>query len=238
MRCAVIADVHANPSALAAVVADIRGRGVDAVLNAGDTFGYYPWAQEAFELLRELRPHSVLGNHDAFVLGVARPEPPRSYWAAVEQNRRCLGPAAWAWLKALPLEQSLHLDGRAVRVVHGTPDDPLEGRLYPDHAGPEPAWFPDAGEILILGHTHYPLVERTTRGGLLLNPGSVGQPRDGCPLPSWLLLDTRNLDATLFRADYDRHAAMRALRAADWDERSVQALNKTASGPLVMKAAG
>jgi len=101
MRCAVIADVHANPSALAAVVADIRGRGVDAVLNAGDTFGYYPWAQQAFELLHTLPAHSVLGNHDGFVLGVARPEPPPSYWGAVEQNRRALGPAAFRVMWAM-----------------------------------------------------------------------------------------------------------------------------------------
>jgi predicted phosphodiesterase len=238
MRCAVIADVHANPSALAAVAADIRGRGADVVLNAGDTFGYYPWAQEAFELLRALQAQSVVGNHDAFVLGVGRPEPLPSYWSAVEQNRRALGPAAWEWLRSLPVELRLDLDGRSVRVVHGTPDDPLEGRLYPDHAGPEPAWFPGAGEVLILGHTHYPLVEGTARGGLVLNPGSVGQPRDGCPSPSWILLDTRNLDATLFRVDYDRHAAMHALRAADWDRRSVQALDKVTRGPLVVRAAG
>ena len=50
-----------------------------------------------------------------------------------------------------------------MRVIHGTPDNPLEGRLYPDYRGAEPAWFPHAGEVLILGHTHYPVVERTAR---------------------------------------------------------------------------
>src|SRR5262249_45378157 len=133
MRCAVIADVHANRYALAAVAASVRGRGVDVVLNAGDTFGYYPWAQEAFELLRTLPAHSVLGNHGAPGRGAPRPEKPPGYWGAVEQNRRALAPAAWEWLRSLPSELWLDLDGRAVRVVHGTPDDPLEGRLYPDH---------------------------------------------------------------------------------------------------------
>ena len=238
MRCAVISDVHANKYALAAVAAAIRELGVDLVLNAGDTFGYYPWAQEAFELLRTLPAHSVLGNHDALVRGAARPEKPPSYWDAIEQNRQALAPAAWEWLRSLPCERRLDLDGRAVRVMHGTPDDPLEGRLYPDHRGPEPAWFPDAGEVLILGHTHHPVLEPTARGGLLLNPGSVGQPRDGCPLPSWLLLDTRSLEVTLLRVDYDRHTAMRALRSAGWDDRSVLALDKAANGPLVVRAAG
>src|SRR5205823_8711830 len=110
MRCAVITDVHANSYALAAVAADIRGRGVDVVLNAGDTFGYYPWAQEAFELLHALPAHSVLGNHDAFVRGAARPEKPPSYWDAIEQNRQALAPAAWEWLRSLPCELRLDLD--------------------------------------------------------------------------------------------------------------------------------
>jgi predicted phosphodiesterase len=235
MRCAVIADIHANKHAVAAVADSIREHDVDLVLNAGDTFGYYPWAQEAFELLRTLPGHSVLGNHDALVRGAARPERPPSYWDAIEQNRQTLAPAARQWLWSLPCELRLDLDGRPVRMMHGTPDDPLEGRLYPDRQGPDPAWLPGQGEVLILGHTHYPVIEPTTGGGLLLNPGSVGQPRDGCPLPSWVLLETRELTATLFRVHYDRHAAMRELRAAGWDERSVQALDKTTSGPLVLQ---
>ena len=211
MRCAVIADVHANRYALAAVAADIRGRGVDVVLNAGDTFGYYPWAQEA---------------------------------------RGVLGDRANAFLAAL--EPSAEAKG--VQLFHASPRDPVWEYILTDQAALA-ALEATSAPVVLVGHSHIPLAVTVDAGELagghapagteialgdgrwLFNPGSVGQPRDGCPLPSWLLLDTRDLKATLFRVDYDRHAATRELRAAGWDDRSVQELDKTARGPLVVKAA-
>ncbi len=233
MRCALISDVHANKYALAAVLASIEATGVDVLVNAGDTFGYYPWAQEVFDRLLSLRACTVLGNHDALILGGTPGDPLPSYWDAIEHNRRDLAPAAWAWLRALPNELRLTLGGRPIRVIHGTPDDPLCGRLYPDHQG-LPAWFPAEGEVLVFGHTHYPMVERRTGRGLLVNPGSVGQPRDGDPRASWALLNTKTLEVTVNRVEYRRRGVMDELRARGWNERSVQALDKTRKGPLVI----
>src|SRR5947209_19390090 len=118
MRCAVISDVHANKYALAAVAAAIRELGVDLVLNAGDTFGYYPWAQEAFEMLRALPAHSVLGNHDALVRGAARPEKPPSYWDAVEQNRPDLDHDAAEWVRTLADVRTAAIYGRDGAIGH------------------------------------------------------------------------------------------------------------------------
>ena len=77
-----------------------------------------------------------------------------------------------------------------------------------------PAWFPDAGEVLILGHTHYPLIERTARGGLLLNPGSVGQPRDSDRRAAYMVLDTEAGTVTWRRVDYAIDRAQRAIMEA------------------------
>jgi len=175
MRCALISDVHANKYALGAVIDSIKGHGADVVLNAGDSFGYYPWAQEVFELLQPLATYSVLGNHDALIRGPSRPDPLPSYWDAVEQNRQHLAPAGLEWLSRLPSDLRIELKGRPVRVVHGTPDELLTGRLYPDHAGPTPEWFPAEGEVLVLGHTHYPMAREAA------GRRTVAQPRVSGP---------------------------------------------------------
>ena len=226
MRCALISDIHANKYALRAVMASVHKHRVDTIVNAGDTFGYYPWAAEVFAAVEALMTISVIGNHDALILDSVRPPQLPGYWDAIEQNRRVLPPRAMVWLRSLPLELDLCLDGRRIRVVHGTPDEPLTGRLYPDYRGPDPLWLPATGEVLVLGHTHYPMVRGCLGEGLLLNPGSVGQPRDGDPRASWMLLDTDTLAVELVRVAYDHHAAMRELSTMGWNERSIRVLNK------------
>jgi putative phosphoesterase len=238
VRCALISDVHSNRHALAAVLNDIHGTGVDAIFNAGDTFGYYPWAREVYELLQSSSLYSVLGNHDCLILDPLRPLEPPSYWPAVEQNHSVLTESALAWLRGLPVHLETRVGGVSLGMVHGTPAEPLEGRWYPDREPAGEAWLPKSGAVLVLGHTHYPLIRALPGGGLLLNPGSVGQPRDGDPRPSWILFDTERRQALLMRTEYDRSSAMRELRGMAWNERSVQALAKKVGGALQVDNAG
>ena len=239
MRLAVFSDVHSNPFALRAVLADVAVWRADLLLCAGDVFGYYPWAQETFEMLHGLTLRTVLGNHDELVRDTllhadARPASPPPYFEAAAQNGRALSVEAREWLHALPTQLELNLAGRRIRMVHGTPDDLLEGRFYPDNTCLFP-WFPGAGEILILGHTHHPIVREFAGGGLLINPGSVGQPRDGDPRPSWIALEVtaaKECRAELRRVNYDTSGPMALLREMNWPPRFIAALNKTTPGPL------
>lgn len=232
MRCAIISDIHSNKYALCAVLDDIKRRGADILLNAGDTFGYYPWAREVYELLRPLALSSVAGNHDQMILGLLVPAPAPSYWQAVEQNRATLGEAALAWLRSLPLELAIPAGDLRLRMVHGTPGNPLEGRWYPDRKPANETWLPPSGAVQVMGHTHYPMTATLPNGGLLLNPGSVGQPRDGDPRPSWMLFDTATSKVQVLRTEYALPAAMRELKAMGWNERSIRALSKNVHGPL------
>lgn len=229
VRCALVADVHANRYALTRVLADVAECGVDLVVNGGDTFGYYPWAQEVFDLLAPLEAPTVLGNHDAMVLGHEPSDGAAFYGKAVEQNRRALSEDAKRWLSTLPQTLELDLGGVRLCAAHGTPDDPLHGRLYPDDTTVY-HWLPSQGEVLFLAQTHYPIIRTTASDGLLVNPGAVGQPRDGNPSAAWILLETRPLRATLRRVEYDVRRAQRELRALGWHERAVAALDKRKTG--------
>ncbi len=229
MRCAVISDIHANRAALAATLAAIADAKVDLILNGGDTFGYYAWPMDVYDMLRPLPVESVLGNHDRMVLGGEGTRPFPSYGPIIQHNRAKLTPAAWKWLRSLPLETRFLCGKTSIRMVHGTPDNPLEGRLYPDQALDGIPWLPQHHEVLILGHTHYPMIAHTSAGGLLINPGSVGQPRDGDPRSSWILIDTDAFTASLLRVAYDRALTTQELRQLNWPEQAVWALNKTAA---------
>ena len=236
MRIAIFSDTHSNPFALRAVLPELERWQPERVLFLGDAFGYYPWAQETFEMLRPLCVEAVLGNHDRLVLDTLHDRQPNSvteYFEAAVQNARTLSGEAREWLAALPTQREFCVGAWRIRMVHGTPDDPLEGRLYPDNTQAFP-WLPRAGEILVFGHTHYPILRQLESGGWLLNPGSVGQPRDGDPRPAWLAVElTEQCHPKLHRVSYDIVEPMAQLRAMRWPSRFIAALNKTASGPLV-----
>jgi predicted phosphodiesterase len=227
MLVAVLSDIHSNVHALRAVLGDVEMAGAGEVWVCGDTFGYYPWASESFRILQCTRPVAVLGNHDSWVAD-ATSAPSNVIGEIAMRNARDLAssaPDALAWLANLPRVLRVNRDGWQVTVAHGTPDDPMDGRYYPDDSHAH-HWLPRAGEILILGQTHYPLVRGEARTGLLVNPGSVGQPRDSNPMPSWALLDLATGSAELRRTTYDNAMAMARLRTLNWDERITAALDR------------
>jgi predicted phosphodiesterase len=224
MKVAVVSDIHSNPFALQAVLDDIARDGIEEIWLAGDTFGYYPWAAQTFDLIREARPLSVLGNHDQWVLNPSC-APENLIGGIARDNARDLPAPALDWLSSLRPARELERGALEITIAHGTPDDPLDGRYYPDDNGTH-SWLPAPGQVLVMGQTHYPLLRGDASRGLLLNPGSVGQPRDRNPMPSWAVLDLGSGKAELRRTAYDQFSAMEELRARGWDERVTAALDK------------
>jgi predicted phosphodiesterase len=227
MLVAVLSDIHSNAFALQAVLHDVELVGANEVWVCGDVFGYYPWAADSFGLLHEMKPIAVLGNHDAWVAG-AQPAPSHIIGEIARHNAEDLAanrPDALRWLKMLRPVRDFERMGWKITMVHGTPDDPLNGRYYPDDDRSY-EWLPHEGQIMLLGQTHYPLLRGSAREGMLLNPGSVGQPRDGNPMPSWALLNLVTGNAELRRTPYDNVCTMERLRALGWDTRITSALDK------------
>jgi predicted phosphodiesterase len=230
MRIAVLSDIHSNLAALDAVLDDAGA--VDAVWHLGDVVGYGPDPDGVVERLIEVDAVGVRGNHDAAALGG-----PEIAWfnpearAAAEWTASTIEPPTVAWLSALPERRSVG----DVSLVHGSPRDPL--REYVTTLEVARAAFEDVTTTHALhGHTHVPLafVLEATRIGIkdgrdgatlqlsdrraFLNPGSVGQPRDGDPRASYLILDLEGADgrgsATWHRVPYDIERIALAIRAA------------------------
>jgi diadenosine tetraphosphatase ApaH/serine/threonine PP2A family protein phosphatase len=226
MRVAVLSDIHANLPALDAVLAALGA--VDAVWQLGDVVGYGPHPDEVVARLREAGATGVRGNHDAAVVGVLGVE-----WfngaarRAVEWTAQRISPATRAWLADLPGRTELG----EMTLVHGSPRDPTwEYITTTSEARASFAAF--TSPYCLHGHTHVPVAWRDDDGHLeavrppagseialdgrrlLLNPGSVGQPRDGDPRASYLVLDTERRRVTWYRVAYPVASTQADIRAA------------------------
>jgi putative phosphoesterase len=209
MQVGVISDVHANEVALAAVLDDMPP--VDALVCAGDVVGYNPWPGACVDVLRERGVPSVMGNHDRAVVNGTTFAGNSMAAAGVSYAREACSDEQIEWLSDRPTELTV-FDGR-VKIVHGHPDDP-DRYTYPGEFSER---LLDDEDVLILGHTHVQGHERFDEG-LVVNPGSVGQPRDRDPRAAYALLDLDELTVDERRVEYDIDAVVEAVENAGLPE--------------------
>lgn len=236
MRIAVLSDIHSNLVALDAVLA--HAGELDAVWQLGDVVGYGPEPDAVVARLREIGAVGVRGNHDAAAVGgreidAFNPEAR----TAMEWTRRHLAPDTIAWLRALP-ERRVMDD---TTLVHGSPRDPIWE--YVTAASIARANLDTLDTVRALnGHTHVPIAFvadgdrirtvapkagtelRIGDAPMLVNPGSVGQPRDGNPRASYLVLDPEAGTVVWQRVAYDIAAVADAMRRAGLPERLAERL--------------
>jgi putative phosphoesterase len=222
MRIGLLADIHANLEALKAVLADMGS--VDLCICAGDVTGYYADPNEVCALVRARGIVTIRGNHDAYVGGDLRPDPAKVEAYRTDWTRQALTAQNLEWLRALPKELTMVCDSRTLRVRHANPWDE-EGYIYPDSAQLLQRISLGEAEVLVLGHTHRPMVVRD-RGGLLVNPGSVGQPRDWNPTACYAILNTASGEVEIRRVAYDVAALQRRLRELEWDPTVIAILGR------------
>jgi len=239
MRVAVLSDIHANIRALDAILA--KAGKVDAVWHLGDVVGYGPDPDAVVDRLRQLKARGVRGNHDLAATGddVIR-DFNADARAAMEWTRRTIRPATLEWLAALP--PRLTIDDWS--LVHASPRDPTWEYIFTaEVAAANLAVLPTAKGLF--GHTHLPIAyvldERSAeevgtmtpdpgttitldRRRALVNPGSVGQPRDGDPRASGLVLDVARQSVSWIRAEYDIAATQAAMRAVGLPSRGISRL--------------
>ena len=217
MRVAVVSDIHGNLHALEAVLAAIEGDAPDQVWCLGDLVGYGPKPNECCELVEVRATVCLCGNHDLGVLGTID----------LDDFSGEAGVAATWTRGVLSAESRSFLDGlqplgkaAGVALFHGSARDPVWEYVLSDEAAAATlaiSPFP----LVLVGHSHVALqIAATTddvEGGLaragtvvdfgdtptVLNPGSVGQPRDGDPRAAYLLLDIDERRAEFRRVEYD-----------------------------------
>ncbi len=200
MRILVLADIHGNIEALRAVLR--RAGRFDEVVVAGDLVDYGPAPGEVIDEIRSLAPALwVRGNHDQYIARRPRCWGAQGLRAAaratrVSITRRRLSPGDLRALGERPGIAAAELDGSRIVVVHASPRSPLCGGIYPWYTEERvsralsPASRLMEADYVVAAHTHIPMATRVAGSIILLNPGSVGQPRDGDPRASYAIIDT------------------------------------------------
>ena len=236
MRYGVLADVHGNLHALRAVLAELERREVDRYLVAGDLVGYGAQPNECVEVVAGLAAACVAGNHDLMLLGrIGEERCVPLGRRSLAWTRGVLGEDARAFLEALPPRVSV---AGGVVMAHGSLDDPQEYTLTPAQARAQIQrlrQIAPVAEVLILGHTHraWAFSDRSGRhrltrpvalpaGGVVLNPGAVGQSRDRRIAARCMVLDVDARSATFLELPYDVAGARAALRDVGLPEDSVR----------------
>ena len=220
MIVAVISDIHANLEALNAVLDEIGSENIKNVWILGDILGYGPLPNECIDVVRDMGAVMIIGNHD---LGTLREIDIDNFnedgKKAIKWQRLRLSPDNLDFIKGLP-EKANPIDD--VLMIHGSPRHPVWEYVIA-------SWIADENfshfneKICFFGHTHLPTVyKKVYENGSekievkagdrleisekdfrwMINPGSVGQPRDGNPDSSFLIFDTNNMSIEFRRVAY------------------------------------
>jgi predicted phosphodiesterase len=222
VRALVVSDLHSNAEALRSVLKRVRRKKFDTVICLGDFVGYGANPNQVLDTMRTLRERKVFirGNHDRVAAGL---DDAKGFNQAAKVSalwtRDRLSPANRRFLRDLTVGPIVH---RETLLCHGSPYDEDEYVFNVHHAGQVLALYAST-PVILFGHTHLPAVfsidpDMNVRGfavredatvrlepGLryLINPGSVGQPRDRNPDASCIIIDTDKRSVQFFRVEYD-----------------------------------
>lgn len=178
MEFAVFSDVHGNIYALEEMLRQTEKCGINNYIFCGDIVGYFLHQEEVIDHLRRLPGlFAVKGNHDEYYLSTLGNSRVSEYYAEKygKSHTRRLTDRALRYLESLPESVDICIERKRVLIVHGSKEQYLEGRVYPDTEVSEDTYRDY--DFVFLGHTHYRMYRKIGKT-VLLNPGSLGQPRD------------------------------------------------------------
>lgn len=229
MRIVLVSDIHSNAVALAAVLAALPI--YDQLWCLGDTIGYGPEPNLCLQKMQKLAKYALTGNHDLASLGLVSLADFNALARTANQwNNDQLEPELRAYLQALPAQLPLPPE---VTLVHASPRDPIWEYILDVQTAKANLKHFDT-PLCFVGHSHVPMIfanhadgqtefQRGTPGQILqlrpesryiINPGSVGQPRDGDPRAAYALWDTDAATIRFNRVEYDIAATQQKMRAA------------------------
>lgn len=189
MRIVIFSDVHGNVLALKEFIKKEQNYENDLFVFCGDICGYYYEIDECVDILSSI-PNlvAVRGNHDQYYVDAFNDSEMThklimKYGSIYNYKSR----KVLSFIKSMPLNKTIDCGDVTIHIQHGTPNDFLEGRVYPD----TPLPYGCDGNIFIAGHTHYRLYKKDNNI-VWINPGSLGQPRDGKGF-SYCVMDTKEM---------------------------------------------
>ena len=207
MKIAIVSDIHGNYFAYKKAKEVMMNLNVDHIFFLGDVFGYYYDGLEIFrDLLHTENVTMILGNHDLIFIDAFKNKNQseiihyiEKYGSSINDFLRDVTEDEIVLLESIPSKKEFTLDGIRFTLIHGGPEDSVNQRIYPD-TPIDTNWITNT-DILLLGHTHYRMVKEIEQK-YILNPGSLGQPRDGLP-PSFAIYNSKNNEISFIDVEFD-----------------------------------
>jgi putative phosphoesterase len=213
MKIAFISDIHGNFSALSAVFRDISKLKIKKVFCLGDIVNYYFEPDKCIDLLKKNNVSCIKGNHEKILFEtldnkIKLTKYAKIYGKSILINLKKLKTKHLQFLNNLKYQKKIQINGKKILLAHGAPWK-NDFYFYPNLNN---KWVKKISkykyDFIILGHTHIPMIKNLSKNRKLLNPGSVGQPRDKTCGASWMILDTKNMDFKLVKTKYN-HATIK-----------------------------
>ena len=200
MKLGLISDIHGNSVALRACLSVLAEIEISRLYFLGDVVGYLPGEADCLEMLHAADAQCQQGNHEAMLLTLTTESIASDQVYLLEKASQRLTASAIEQLRDWPIVRTVELEGRRLLLVHGTPSDPLNGRLYPD--GDVDNAVTPGFDAIFMGQTHRPFVAMSSNT-LVANVGSVGLPRDVGDLSSFAIYDTETCQCSIERVRFD-----------------------------------
>lgn len=217
MRIGVISDIHSNIYALEAVLKDIEKKSVNLIVCTGDLVGYHTRGNEVVDLIRERKILTVMGNHDFNIatkeikesLGLEGKELEKVQILNYALENTSL--EIKKFLKTLPKEIVLEIEGRTIKFVHGSPNS-LTEYLKENSKEAQEAMRELKEDILVCGHSHMAYFKEYGKK-MLINAGSVGKPKKGVPDSEYVIIDLEKekISVSIENVTYDLNSMIKEI---------------------------
>ena len=196
MNIAILADIHANSLALDAVYKDLELNKCETILVLGDLVGYYYSPSYVVDKIKnDPRCVVIKGNHEELLLKAINDQNfadncHKKYGSGLNIAMTTLSKEQLDWIKELPESKTVEIGGLKLGLHHGS-EKHINEYIYPDVLEKRLSSVVTESDYLFFGHTHYPAVF-PRNGCVIVNPGSVGQPRDIGSMASYVIINTEN----------------------------------------------
>lgn len=221
----VISDIHSNLIALEAVLSEIpKG---SFIICLGDFVGYYLEPNEVCEKIQYLNSYNIAGNHDLYVTQELEFDPSKDKIYRTSWTRSVMKSSNLDWLSSLPISIQFNVSDNSkikkILAYHGSPYN-IESYIYPNSEIKFQQF--DTETIVLLGNTHYPMI-RNQESNILINPGSVGQPRDYNPMASYCKINLKELIIEIKRVLYNVSRCKKKLKLYHVSQMAIDMLSRT-----------